>query len=115
MPTSARTLLARRSPAAAAVFAALGDPTRLALVGRLCDGSRQSIAQLGSGLPITRQAVSKHLAILHGASVVSSRREGRESLYMLNREPIEHLRSYIDLVSSQWDDTLSRLKRHVES
>jgi DNA-binding transcriptional ArsR family regulator len=114
MPASARTLLTRRSPAAARAFAALGDPTRLALVARLCDGSQRSIAQLSDGLPLTRQAVSKHLGVLESARMVSSRRTGRESLYMLNPGPIADIRSYIDLVSSQWDNTLARLKTFVE-
>ncbi|WP_158884219.1 metalloregulator ArsR/SmtB family transcription factor [Rhodanobacter sp. L36] len=114
MPISAQALLARRAPAAATSFAALGDPTRLALVARLCDGSRRSIAQLSEGLPLSRQAVTKHLVVLEGAQLVSSQRNGRESLYALNPVPIEAMRSYIDLVSSQWDNTLARLKTFVE-
>lgn len=114
MPVSAQARLAKRLPAAAMVFAALGDPTRLALVTRLCDGSRRSIAQLTHGVPLTRQAISKHLRVLEDARVVSSQRSGRESLYVLNPEPIDDIMSYIELVSSQWDRALSRLKSFVE-
>ncbi|MEP6898456.1 MAG: metalloregulator ArsR/SmtB family transcription factor [Rhodanobacter sp.] len=114
MPISAQALLTRRTPAAATVFAALGDPTRLALVTKLCDGSRQSIAQLTDGLSLTRQAISKHLGVLEDARMVSSQRTGRESLYVLNPVPIGEIRSYIDLVSSQWDNALTRLKGFVE-
>jgi DNA-binding transcriptional ArsR family regulator len=114
MATSAQARLARQSPNAALVFAALGDPTRLALVVRLCDGSRCSIAQLSHDQPLTRQAISKHLRVLEDAHVVRSERAGRESLYVLDPKPIESLRSYIELVSRQWDAALSRLKSFVE-
>ncbi|MFC5580110.1 ArsR/SmtB family transcription factor [Rhodanobacter terrae] len=114
MAASAQTRLARQSPNAAMVFAALGDPTRLALVVRLCDGSRRSIAQLSDGQPLTRQAISKHLRVLEDARVVRSERAGRENLYVLDPKPIEGLRSYIELVSRQWDTALARLKSFVE-
>jgi len=114
MAANAQTRIARRSAEAATVFAALGDPTRLALVARLCDGSRRSIAQLSEGHSLTRQAISKHLRVLEGARVVRSERAGRESLFVLNPQPIEDIRSYIELVSSQWDTALSQLKAFVE-
>lgn len=114
MPISVQARLTKRLPAAATVFAALGDPTRLALVTRLCDGSRLSIAQLAQGVPLTRQAISKHLRVLQDADVVSSHRLGRESLFVLNPVPVNDIRNYIDLVSSQWDQALSRLKSFVE-
>ncbi|TCV97710.1 ArsR family transcriptional regulator [Luteibacter rhizovicinus] len=114
MPVSAQARLARRLPAAATVFAALGDPTRLALVTRLCDGSRLSITQLADGVPLTRQAISKHLRVLEDANVVSSQRSGRESLYVLNPKPVNDIRNYIELVSDQWDRALLRLKSFVE-
>ena len=115
MAASAQARLARQSPQAAMVFAALGDPTRLALVVRLCDGSRCSIAQLSDGQPLTRQAISKHLRVLEDVHIVRSERAGRENLYVLDPKPIENLRSYIELVSRQWDTTLSRLKSFVEA
>ncbi|MBQ4853916.1 helix-turn-helix transcriptional regulator [Rhodanobacter sp. B2A1Ga4] len=114
MAASAQARLARRSPRAATVFAALGDCTRLALVVRLCDGSRQSITQLCDGQSLTRQAISKHLRVLEDARLVRSERAGRESLYALNPQPIGELRDYIDLVSSPWDNALARLKAFVE-
>lgn len=115
MAASAQTRLARQSPNAATVFAALGDPTRLSLVTRLCDGSRCSIAQLSDGQPLTRQAISKHLRVLENARVVRSERAGRENLYVLNPQPIEDLRNYIELVSSQWGTALAQLKAFVEA
>lgn len=114
MTADAQIRLARQSPRIATVFAALGDPTRLALVTRLCDGSPRSIAQLSDGQPLTRQAISKHLRVLEAARVVRSKRAGRENLFELDPKPIEDLSSYINLVSSQWDTALARLESFVE-
>ena len=111
---NARARWSRRAAAAAVVFAALGDPTRLALVGKLGDGSQRSITELGQDSALTRQAVSKHLRVLEDAQVVRSERAGRENLYVLNPQPIADLGNYIELVSSQWDAALSRLKAFVE-
>ena len=102
-------------PRAAPVFAALGDATRLELVSRLSDGESRSIAQLSDGLSLTRQGVTKHLRVLEQAGLVSSIRVGRESQFTFKPEPIGQARSYLDRVSMQWDDALSRLKRFVES
>jgi DNA-binding transcriptional ArsR family regulator len=99
----------------APVFAALGDATRLELVSRLIDGQARSIAQLSGGLSLSRQGVTKHLRVLERAGIVSSSRVGRESRYTYVAEPIEQVRSYLETVSVQWDDALSRLKKLVES
>lgn len=114
MAASTQTRLARRSPQAATLFAALGERTRLTLVTRLSDGSPRSIAQLSEDQPLSRQAISKHLRVLEDARLVSCERVGRESLYVLNPQPIQQLRTYIELVSSQWDAALARLKSFVE-
>jgi len=99
----------------APVFAALGDVTRLELVSRLSDGEPRSIAQLSDGLSLSRQGVTKHLRVLEQAGLVSSIRVGRESQFTFKPEPIGQARSYLEQVSMQWDDALSRLKRFVES
>jgi len=98
----------------APVFAALGDKTRLALVAQLCRGKPLSISQLTQGSKLTRQAITKHLRVLEGVGVVRSVRSGRESLFEFHPEPIGELRKYLDLVSEQWDQALSRLKSFVE-
>jgi DNA-binding transcriptional ArsR family regulator len=98
----------------AAVFAALGDRTRLSLVGKLSDGTAVSISRLAEGSKLTRQAVTKHLRVLESAGVVGSERSGRESLYRLEPAPIAEMRSYLDGISRQWADALGRLKAFVE-
>jgi DNA-binding transcriptional ArsR family regulator len=98
----------------AAVFAALGDETRLTVLARLARGEPQSISRLTQGTRLTRQAVTKHLRVLEGAGVVRAMRAGRESRFALAPQPIDDLRDYLDLVSRQWDAALTRLKALVE-
>jgi len=100
---------------AAAVFAALGDAVRLSLLSRLCDGQPQSITQLTHGTGLSRQGVSKHLSVLERAHVISSERNGRESLYVLRPKMLVQARAYLDRASAQWGDALARLKTLVEN
>jgi DNA-binding transcriptional ArsR family regulator len=109
----------RRRPAedpqaAAATFAALGDTTRLYLIAKLSDGQPCSIAQLTLGSELTRQAITKHLRVLENARLVRSVREGRESRFALDPEPLNEVRQYLEEVSRQWDHALARLKAFVE-
>jgi DNA-binding transcriptional ArsR family regulator len=111
--------MSRRSGAAgrrtqATVFAALGDATRLALLTRLYDGQRRSISELTEGSKLTRQAITKHLRVLERVRVVHSVREGRESLFEFNPQPMEELREYLEVVGRQWEEALLRLKAFVE-
>ena len=96
------------------VFNALGDPTRRHIVESL---SRQeaSATQLAAELPVTRQAVAKHLTALREAGLVDSRREGRETLYQLNSDPLEAAAAWIVRVGGEWDKRLARLERLVRS
>jgi DNA-binding transcriptional ArsR family regulator len=98
----------------APVFAALGDETRLLLVAKLSQGQRCSISQLTEGSRLTRQAITKHLRVLEGAGIVRNVRAGRESLFEFDPEPMRGIREYVDEVSEQWDQGLSRLKAFVE-
>src|SRR5207245_1998696 len=108
-----RTIAAKRRNHAL-VFAALGDETRLALVAKLAGGRPCSISRLTKGSKLTRQAISKHLRVLETAGMVHSAWSGRENLFELNPRPIEGIREYLDFVSEQWDQALSRLKSFVE-
>jgi DNA-binding transcriptional ArsR family regulator len=98
----------------APVFAALGDPTRLRLVARLCATGPMSIVRLTAGSNVTRQAVRKHLNVLAGAGLVRSRRRGRESHWEIDPGQLVLARRFLDLMSLWWDDVLGRLKAAVE-
>jgi DNA-binding transcriptional ArsR family regulator len=100
--------------AAAPVFTALGDVTRLSLLSRLCDGEPQSIAQLTQGTGLTRQGVRKHLAILEHARVVTSRRVGRESRFEVRPIVLTEASQYLAHASKRWDDAIGRLKLLIE-
>jgi DNA-binding transcriptional ArsR family regulator len=103
-----------RRQAYAPVFAALGDETRLSIVAKLSTGQPRSISQLTDGSKLTRQAITKHLRVLERAALVHSVRTGRESLFEFDPKPLEECKRYLDLVSEQWDLTLSQLKAFVE-
>lgn len=103
------------APAFAAIFAALGDPTRLSLLTRLSDGQSRSISALSADGRLTRQAVTKHLRVLEGAGLVRGERVGRESRFAYRPEPVDEARAYLDTVSAQWDGALGRLKALVET
>ncbi|MGD1063052.1 MAG: metalloregulator ArsR/SmtB family transcription factor [Terracidiphilus sp.] len=103
-----------RRPQPAILFAALGDATRLALIGKLSSGQPASIAQLTAGSRLTRQAISKHLRVLERAGLVRSVRAGRESRIALDPHAIEEMQKYLAAVSRRWDQALARLKAFVE-
>jgi DNA-binding transcriptional ArsR family regulator len=95
-------------------FAALGDETRLSLVAKLSDGQPRSITQLTQSYKLTRQAITKHLRVLESAGIVQSVRSGRESLFEFDPTPVRDMEEYLNFVSKQWDQSLSRLKLFVE-
>jgi DNA-binding transcriptional ArsR family regulator len=101
-------------PELAQLFAALGEPTRLSVVDRLRDGSEQSIAAIATGLPITRQALTKHLKVLEAAGIANSRRHGRETVYRIDPSGLVAAERWIADVSTQWDRAIDRLKNQVE-
>ncbi|MBA3396504.1 MAG: helix-turn-helix transcriptional regulator [Deltaproteobacteria bacterium] len=98
----------------APVFAALGDVTRLRLLTKLSSGGPLSIAQLTDGEDVTRQAITKHLAVLADAGLVRDSWRGRERLWELELAPLDEARICLDLVSRRWDERLARLKALVE-
>jgi DNA-binding transcriptional ArsR family regulator len=93
-----------------AVFAALADPTRRAVIGRLAQ-EPASASRLAGELPISRQAIAKHLAALDRAGLVASRREGRETRYTLDPAPMGEAMAWMAGVGAQWDERLARLAR----
>lgn len=99
---------------AAPLFAALGDGTRLELLFRLCEDGPQSVARLASQAEVTRQALSKHLAVLSEAGLVRSSRQGRERVFELDPRRIDDAHRYLERISRQWDQALDRLRAFVD-
>lgn len=97
------------------VFKALADPNRRLLLGGLNDRDGQSLRELCSGLSMARQSVSKHLAVLEAANLVTTARRGREKLHYLNAEPINAIADrWIDHYDATRAQTLTDLKTVLE-
>jgi DNA-binding transcriptional ArsR family regulator len=115
--------MSRRHSAAAAavagaapVFAALGDETRLRLVAQLCADGPSTIVALTAAVPVTRQAVTKHLHALVDAGLVRSRTQParRQRVWELEPRRLAEARAVLERISAQWDGALERLKAFVE-
>jgi DNA-binding transcriptional ArsR family regulator len=113
--------MARRSiPAAAkradaaAIFAALGDESRLRIVARLCEEGPLSIRRLTNGAKVSRQAITKHLHTLEQAGLARGSRTGRESVWKLRANRLANVQRYLDQISQDWDAALGRLQAFVE-
>jgi DNA-binding transcriptional ArsR family regulator len=96
------------------VFAALADPNRRHLLETLAR-SEATATELAADLPVTRQAVAKHLAALREAGLVDARRAGRETRYRLTPGPLEDAVAWIGEVGGAWDARLAALQRHLGS
>ncbi len=102
------------SVAPAAVFAALGDPPRLALVQRLTRVGLATATTLAAPLPVSRQAVTKHLRVLEGTGLLLTRRTGREVHYLVRPEALARQARWLDDVAAAWDRRLADVKAIAE-
>ena len=91
------------------MFAALADPTRRQVVRTLSERPDLTASALAGELPMTRQAVTKHLAALDRAGLVRGRREGREMRYSLTPAPLAEAMRWMDDVGAKWDARLAKL------
>jgi DNA-binding transcriptional ArsR family regulator len=91
------------------VFAALADPTRREVLRSLAARPDLTASRLAGELPITRQAVAKHLATLQRAGLVTPHREGRETRYVLTPAPLTDAMGWMADVGGHWDQRLARL------
>ena len=97
------------------VFKALADPTRRSLLDALHEEDGQSLSSLEKGLPMTRFGVMKHLKVLEEASLVTSKRRGREKLHFLNAVPIRLIHDrWVSKYAEPWAAALTGLKREIE-
>src|SRR3569833_454852 len=87
-------------------FKALGDPSRRALLDRLNERNGQTLRELCDGLAMARQSVSKHLAILESANLITTWRQGREKLHFLNPEPI-------NAIADRWMTRYDRVRANA--
>jgi DNA-binding transcriptional ArsR family regulator len=97
------------------VFEALADPSRRYVLEALAERETATATELATELPVTRQAVAKHLAALNEAGLVESRREGRETRYELTPAPLGEAMDWIASVGAAWDTRLRALRRHLRN
>jgi uncharacterized protein YndB with AHSA1/START domain len=98
-----------------AVFRALADPTRRSLLDELFEQDGQTLSALERRLPMTRIGVMKHLRVLEGAGLVTTKRRGREKLHFLNPVPIRLVHDrWVSKYAEPWAATLSALKQRLE-
>ena len=100
--------------AAGAVFGALADPTRRAIVAELGRRESATATELARLYPISRQAVAKHLAALSQAGLVAAARSGRETRYRLEPGALVAPRDWLASVGREWDGRLERLRDVVK-
>ena len=98
---------------AALLFAALGDPTRMALLHRLSRDGPASISLLADDFHTTRQGVTKHLQVLAGAGIIAGERRGREHVWAINAARLSDAQRHLEVIARGWDDALARLKLHL--
>src|SRR5215211_915982 len=96
-----------------AVFAALADPTRRRVLRLVAERGPTSATRLGRDLPVTRQAVAKHLMVLSRAGLITGQRAGQEVRYALVPEPLDDVSEWIAEIGSRWDERLERLRQVV--
>lgn len=97
-----------------AVLAALADPTRRAVFERLSAAGPASASALARDLPVSRQAISRHLAILDEAGLVERAAAGRRVEYSANLTPLREVTAWADRVGAEWEARLSRLRRTLD-
>lgn len=93
------------------VLAALADPTRRAVFERLNSEGPASATRLAAEMPVSRQAIAKHLNTLDSAGLVDRAEEGREVVYSARTEPLGQIAAWLSDVGSEWDGRLERLEQ----
>ena len=96
-----------------AVFSALADPTRRAVLRSVASGEAVTATELAARLPVSRQAVQKHLAQLESARLVDGERVGRETRFQATPAPLGGAIAWMTAVGTQWDERLAALGEAV--
>ncbi|WP_028057429.1 ArsR/SmtB family transcription factor [Candidatus Solirubrobacter pratensis] len=97
------------------VWTAVGDPSRRRLLDLLLDTGESTPTKLASQLPLTRQAVSKHLAVLERAGLVNSTPQGRQMTYRIRVDEFDRATRSIAEVAARWDRRLGAIKAIAEA
>lgn len=96
------------------LLAALADPSRRAVFERLNAQGPASATQLANELPISRQAIAKHLNLLDSVGLVDRAEQGRQVVYAARVTPLREVADWLETVGGAWDDRLQRLKKSFD-
>ena len=97
------------------LWSAIGDPTRRTMIDLLLAAGQGTATSLSARLPVTRQAVSKHLAVLDRVGLVQAAQAGRERHYRVDEAQLARAVAQLSAVGSAWDARLRRIKRIAEA
>ena len=97
------------------LWSAIGDPTRRRMLDLLLSSGAGTATTLGQQLPVTRQAVAKHLTVLDRVGLVRSAQAGREKRYQVDEAQLARATAQLTAVGSAWDARLQRIKRIAET
>lgn len=96
------------------VFVALADPTRRAILATLASKGPATVTDLAASLPVTRQAIAKHLALMADTGlVIPEPGERRRVRYRLQSAPVQLAQQFLAALANDWDDRLDALKNHL--
>jgi DNA-binding transcriptional ArsR family regulator len=93
------------------VFAALADPTRRAVLRSVADEGPCTATELAARLPVSRQAIAKHLGILRAAGLVATQKAGREQQFTVTADRLLEAGTWLTRSGTAWDERLGRLER----
>ena len=96
------------------VYSAVADPTRRRLLRLLADADELPLHEMTARFGMGRTAVSKHLAVLKEAGLVTDRKVGRETRYRLNAAPLREIQDWVSTYDRFWSDRIDRLQRLLE-
>ena len=94
-----------------AIFSALSDASRRQVMNHISESGAASASELAEQMPISRQAIAKHLSFLEDVGLVSAERAGRQVVYRITPEPLNEALSWMAEVGAQWDERLGALER----
>jgi DNA-binding transcriptional ArsR family regulator len=98
------------------VFVALADPTRRGILAALATDGPATATDLAARLPITRQAIAKHLTLMVEAGLVTAEpAERRRVRYRLRSAPVQVAQQFLAALANEWDDRLDALQRHLDA
>ena len=114
-PAASRSTSASASASVGAIFAALADDTRRSVLDAVAERGTATATELTAVVPVSRQAVAKHLGVLRDAGLVEAVRSGRETRYAARAEALRPAVSWLAEADRAWAGRLDRLKQRVES